>query len=285
MKDSSLPDSSLSQKQAPRLALFDLDGTFLAWDTQALFCNFILQKRPLRRFLHLPYLMSLPFYGLGILSEETLKRLFLTYLYGLTLQELKNYAQEFASLYFPAQCYPDVLECLRRHQEEGDTCVLISASPTFYARAIGEKLGFKSSLVFGTEIEGVSATLKEETRLSFFPRLPLGANKSEAKVRRLQEEGILAPSQALPPAGSVAYSDSTADLPLLKACELKVLIHPSEKLEQAFREEERVSFHPERPYATQKGRSLGMAQQVLGFFPIPSYSKGSTHTSLPPFSS
>ena len=64
-------------------ALFDLDHTLLPYDTQALFCNFVLKKEGWRRVYLLWYLPLLPLAGLKILSLRFTKRLFFSYLFGI----------------------------------------------------------------------------------------------------------------------------------------------------------------------------------------------------------
>ena len=80
----------------PRIALFDLDGTLLAEDTQLLFCNFVLKRLALRR-LFLPFF--LPFAAAGaarVLGARELKRVFLSYLWLMPRERLEHYAREFA---------------------------------------------------------------------------------------------------------------------------------------------------------------------------------------------
>ena len=42
------------------VALFDLDGTLLAWDTQVLFCGHVVRREGWRRLLLLPWLLASP---------------------------------------------------------------------------------------------------------------------------------------------------------------------------------------------------------------------------------
>ncbi|MFR0849420.1 hypothetical protein [Akkermansia sp.] len=57
------------------LALFDMDGTLLPWDTQYVFSCFVVQRHPWRRLLLLLfYLACLPLFFLGIWDETRMKR-------------------------------------------------------------------------------------------------------------------------------------------------------------------------------------------------------------------
>ena len=59
-------------------ALFDLDQTLIPWDTQLLFCDFVLKRAPLRRLYLLGLIPLLPFYKL--LGSDGMKRVFLNYM-------------------------------------------------------------------------------------------------------------------------------------------------------------------------------------------------------------
>jgi len=56
-------------------ALFDLDQTLIPWDTQLLFCDFVVKRMPLRRLYLLIFLPMLPF--AKIIGTENMKRVFL----------------------------------------------------------------------------------------------------------------------------------------------------------------------------------------------------------------
>ena len=54
-----------------RIALFDLDGTLLAWDCQLLFRHFVLRREPWRGIFLPVFLVFLPFAGcLGNGADE-----------------------------------------------------------------------------------------------------------------------------------------------------------------------------------------------------------------------
>src|SRR5690606_28334347 len=130
----------LRAKAGRGLALFDLDGTLIAWDTQMLFCDHVLHQEGLRR-AYLPFFAAfLPV--AGILGDEGMKRVFLSYLWRADREEILAWAREFAAVWFPSRCYPEMLERLRRHREAGHLTVLASASPEFYVREVGRALGF-----------------------------------------------------------------------------------------------------------------------------------------------
>ena len=62
------------------VALFDLDQTLVPWDTQLLFCNWVLRHEPIRRLF---LLILLPFLPLSlVLGSEGMKRVFLSFLWA-----------------------------------------------------------------------------------------------------------------------------------------------------------------------------------------------------------
>lgn len=194
-------------------ALFDMDGTLFAGDSQLRFCRWILRRHGWRR-LHLlvllPAALLSPFCGGG----KFLKRAFLTYAWGLRREVLAAECRAFVQQELIPALYPDVAERLRAHQAAGDVTVLCSASPEWWAREMGAALGFSHTIATPVEIG---------ERVPLFPRIsPPGNNKGQNKVTRLAALGITH--------ADVGYTDSTADLPMLSLCDRAVLINPSEKL-------------------------------------------------------
>ena len=96
-------------------ALFDLDQTLIPWDTQLLFCDFIIKKMPIRRLF---LLVLIPFLPLTkVLGAEGMKRVFLNYLWGLTKEQLDIYADEFVAQHFPDTFYHEMLDVLEEQKK------------------------------------------------------------------------------------------------------------------------------------------------------------------------
>ncbi len=227
------------------IILFDLDGTILQPDTQLLFCHWVLKQQPWRIILVFIYLLLLPL-GL-IIKTAGLKRLFLVYLAGIKQGQLEELVQSFCDHYIPRICYPTVLRRIQEHKLQGKTLILSSASPQWWVTIIGEKLGFDAS--FGTQVE-----LKQG---SLFPEIPQGNHKSERKIEVLNAYFA---QQSLIKAGEPwqvahAYSDSSADLPMLESAAQATLIHPSAKL-QAYNQTHDKSWEQLFPKPHIKGVNL-----------------------------
>lgn len=232
----------------PGIALFDLDGTLLAWDCQLLFRNFVVSREPWRALFLPVFLAFLPLTGL--LGAGGMKRVFLCYLWKMDEATLAGYSREFAASVMPS-IYPEVRAKLERHRAAGHLLILASASPAFYVREIGRELGFDISL--GTPVETGP----------FFPDLE--NHKGAAKVAQLD--------QLLPPSyfsgGKLVrchgYTDSTADLPMLALCDDATVVNPSATLKALADENGWEIVRPQRPWKTK----AGFFRRVIGMLFLP----------------
>lgn len=232
------------------LALFDFDGTLIPWDTQVLFANFVLRREPRRR-MYLPVFgAALPF--AGILGDEGLKRVFLSYLWRVEREQLTGWVREFVAEWVPGRCYGEVLEKLEEHKAAGHLTVLASASPEIYIKEAGRVLGF--DLVLGTPVEC-------GTRMPFFP--DLRNHKGAEKVRRLSEI-IGSPIGGKWPL-SHGYTDSTADLPMMECCAAGTLVNPSARLTVIGEERGWEILRPSPPWTGKADKARKIFAFVAGF--------------------
>lgn len=193
-------------------ALFDMDGTLFAGDSQLRFCRWVLKKHALRRLYLLAVAPCGILRGLHIFNTERMKRAFLAYAWNMPADALQKHCQEFVQKEILPALYPPVLEKLRSHQQAGDTTVLCSASPDWWTRLVGEALGFTHTI--GTPTESFK-------RVPFMPTIPApGNNKGANKLVRLAAIGITH--------ADVGYTDSAADLPMLSICDHAVLVNPKQ---------------------------------------------------------
>lgn len=112
---------------------------------------------------------------------------------------------------------PVALDVLHRHREQGDHVVVATGAPPELARAILAFVAHEDLPVVGTLVG---------------PRLGgVGARRhchSHMKMTMLREAGFTAPV-------AIAYSDSSADLPLLLAAEHPVVVNPKASAIDMFR--------------------------------------------------
>jgi len=240
-------------------ALFDLDQTLIPWDTQLLFCNFMLKRVPWRRCY---LLLLIPFLPVAkILGAEGMKRVFLNYLWGLDKEELAKLGEEFVDEIMPDGFYPDMLTVVEEQKVTGRLMVLSSASPDIWVRPIAQRLGFDH--YFATEVE-----TKGGVRL--FPDLNGGNNKGAnklVKMRHILPEGFDIENDILP--NSHGFSDSHADLPMLNICEDASMVNPTADLAKVGNARGWALYTPSRPTQGKRQFAIACLRQALGMWPSP----------------
>ena len=238
---------SIPPTPPPGIALFDLDGTLIAWDCQLLFRHFVLRREPWRGIFLPVFLAFLPLTGL--LGAGGMKRVFLSYLWRMEPETLARYSRDFAASLMPS-IYPELRDKLEEHRRKGHFLILASASPEFYVKYIGSELGF--DLTLGTPVETGP----------FFPDLE--NHKGAAKVDRLTqllpasyfEDGRLRHCHG--------YTDSTADLPMLALCDEVTVVNPSRQLTGIAGDCGWEIVRPARPWASRFGFMARVLALLIG---------------------
>ncbi|MDB6116626.1 MAG: haloacid dehalogenase-like hydrolase [Verrucomicrobiaceae bacterium] len=241
-------------------AFFDLDHTLLPHDTQALFCNYVLQQERWRTLLHVMFVPFALLKALRLVSTLRAKRAFMGYLWRMPHRKLQRYAAEFAQHSVLPWTYADVLSEVERHRNEGRVLVLNTASPDFYARDIAEILGFDHC---------VATKARLTDPLSWHPAIPVN-NKHDEKIEAMRAEvpGVATLTADERNDHCYAYSDSAADLPLLEFGGNAVLVHPAPHLATLGIRREWGLMHPPRPYFSRVGDMLSVVRQILGLYPV-----------------
>lgn len=225
------------------IALFDMDGTLFAGDSQLRFCRWILRRHGWRR-LYLLWLLPMGLLrGLNIIKTERMKRAFLAYAWGMPREALMEECRQFVNEEILQILYPPVLEKLRSHQAAGDTTVLCSASPDWWTQLVGRALGFTHTI-------GTPTELGERVRL--MPGIPApGNNKGANKLVRLARLGI--------EHADIGYTDSAADIPMLSICDKAVLVNPKQSFARQMQQAEVLTPSKGiRPLAFTLGCLLGV---------------------------
>ncbi len=236
-------------------AIFDLDQTLLPYDTQGLFCNHVLRKRPLRRAYLCLFIPAALLRALHLLNTKTLKRIFLSYLRGLHPAELDALLRSFVEQDVLPALYPEVLAEVERHRAAGRTLILNSASPSFCVDAIASRLGFHHAI-------GTAVQLRDPMPLC--PTILGRNNKYEAKLQAMRH--LMPTDLTLPLPNAWAYSDSKADLPLLRFVENPVAIHPDPFLADIAAHEHWPVLRPPRPHTSRAAFHRDCFLQALGLF-------------------
>lgn len=259
-----------------RFALFDLDYTLIPQDTLLLFCNYTLKRHRYRVFFLFVFLPIVPFAALRLIGSKTLKSFFLSFLFGLSKESIERSAQDFVKKSVLPRIYPELKAEVDRHKQEGRIVVLNTAAPLFYAKYIGKELGF--DYTYATPVD-----LPE--RFPLIAKIEGKNNKKYAKIERMMD---LLPStvqiilKADPPKDqskpdyptdailkdSWSYSDSDADLPMLRLTEFGRLVHPEKSsfIDEA-KSKNWLILKPKRPYKTVIGKLGHLARMLVGLYP------------------
>ena len=229
------------------IALFDLDGTLVAWDCQLLFRHFILRREPWRGVFLLVFLLAVPFAAL--LGAALMKRVYLAFLWRMPPEKLAGYCRQFACFLRPS-IYPELRNRLENHRAAGHFMILSSASPECYVQEIGRELGF--DLALGTVVE-------------FGPLFPaLRNHKGGAKVVRLRNLLPAAYFDGTKLRHAHGYTDSPADLPMLELCETVTLVNPPVTLGALARMAGWEILRPARPWTNRGGFAWRALALLLG---------------------
>ena len=196
------------------LALFDLDNTLLAGDSERAWCEFLIDIGVLD--------------GDGFRAEN--ERLYKEYLAGtLNIYEsikfqlelliehspdnLRQWQEEFMASRIEPMISTPAVALVEKHRAAGDELAIITASNSFLSRPIAER--FRISTLLAIELEYV--------KNRYTGRVLGTPTFREGKVIRLLE-WLQETGHALE--GSYFYSDSHNDLPLLQCVENPVAVDP-----------------------------------------------------------
>ncbi len=207
---------------APRLALFDLDGTLLAGDTDVLWCEFLIGEGLLDRATFAAANRDVAErYARGDVAAADFAAFYAATLAGRAPAQWSPLRDRFVASAIVPRLGAASFDLVARHRRAGERLVLTTATNRFLTAPIAALLGFAD--LVATELE-VAATGE------FTGRTTGIVNMREGKVARLAAwlvaEGLAASSLA----AATFYSDSINDLPLLGAVATPVVVDPDARL-------------------------------------------------------
>jgi len=202
------------------LAIFDLDNTLIAGDSDYLWGEFLVKNS---------YVDGEEFaknnaqfyedYKSGNLDIIAYQKFALSPLSKQTMTTLNNWHKQFIATFIQPIILPKAQMLIDKHKQQGDRVIIITATNTFVTRPIGKMYGINELL--GTEGEIINGKYTGE--VSGIPTF------QEGKVTRLNE-WLIENNEVL--SGSYFYSDSHNDLPLLEIVDKPVVVDGDEKLLQ-----------------------------------------------------
>lgn len=196
------------------LAIFDLDHTLLAGDSDYLWGQFMVERglvdashyaRENQRFFDQ--------YRAGTLDIAEYCSFALEPLTTLEFAVLDDLRRQFVASQIAPIVAPQAPALLARHRAQGDRLVITTATNRFVTEPIAALLG----------VEDLIATEPEQRDGRFTGRVKGIANFQAGKVTRLQQ---WLDAQRLQPQHLTCYSDSRNDLPLLDFAHQAVAVDP-----------------------------------------------------------
>jgi HAD superfamily hydrolase (TIGR01490 family) len=200
------------------LAIFDLDNTLIAGDSDYLWGEFLIERgRVDPEHYRTQNDRFFQDYQSGALDIHAYLEFALAPLKGFAPQELKALHQSFMADKIAPIWLPKAGALIRSHRDKGDTLLIITATNRFITEPIADELGVPHLLASEPElVEG-----RYTGRATGVPCFQGG------KVTRLQQWLAL---NGNPMEDSYFYSDSANDIPLLEAVTHPVAVDPDPRL-------------------------------------------------------
>ena len=202
------------------LALFDLDNTLIAGDSDHLWGDFLVAQGRVDGREHKA--LNAHFYELykkGELDIDEYLAFALGPMAGMTPETLAPLQRQFLRDHIEPILLDAAFDLLQKHRVQGDTLVIITATNTLVTQPIASRLGVEHLIGCEAEIIDGRYTGKPTGLPSF----------AEGKVSRIQA-WCEANNHSMD--NAVFYSDSHNDLPLLRVVDRPVAVDPDDRLRE-----------------------------------------------------
>lgn len=207
-----------------RLAIFDLDNTLLAGDSDHAWGDFLIERRVVDgKHYKATNDQFYRDYTAGRLDIRAYLEFALKVLSEHPKQRLDVWHEEFMSEVIEPMILPKAEALIAQHRKVGDYLLIITATNDFVTRPIAERLG----------VDALIATTAELVDGRYTGRVAGTPCYRGGKVERLnawlQQTGHTLER-------STFYSDSHNDIPLLEAVDYAIAVDPDEELRRIARE-------------------------------------------------
>lgn len=200
------------------LAIFDLDNTLIANDSDYLWGEFLVKNG---------YVNADEFaaqnaqfyedYKVGNLDIMAYQRFALKPLSEQSMETLNQWHKQFMESFIEPIILPKAQALVDQHKKNGDRVMIVTATNTFITRPIGLRYGIN-------ELLGTEGEVKDNRYTGEVAGTP---TFQQGKVTRLNE-WLMQENETLE--GSFFYSDSHNDLPLLDIVDHPIVVDGDEKL-------------------------------------------------------
>lgn len=202
------------------LAIFDLDNTLLAGDSDHAWGEFVCDLgivdterfRQRNDAFYQDYLE-------GRLDIEAYVRHALAPVAGKPAETLARWHRQFMAERIEPMLQPRAFALVERHRQAGDRLLIITATSRFITAPIAERFGIEELLACEGELKDGRYTGEPSGTLTY----------AEGKVERLRE-WLAETGESLE--SSCFYSDSHNDIPLLELVERPVAVDPDRRLRE-----------------------------------------------------
>ena len=207
---------------APTLALFDLDGTLLAGDTDVLWCEFLIDAGILERETFAAANRSVADrYGRGEIAPAEFAAFYAATLAGRSAAAWAPIRDRFVAAAIAPRLGAASFALVGRHRDAGDRLILTTATNRFLTEPIAARLGIADLIATDLEVGAAG---------EFTGRLAGTVNMREGKVVRLAAWLAAQGRGDSSLAAATCYSDSINDLPILCAVGHAVVVDPDARL-------------------------------------------------------
>lgn len=244
-------------------AIFDMDFTVIPYDSLMVFCNHMIRKSRWRMIFLFIFLPVVPLKIIKLVSTKTMKRFFLSFLMGVDEKVLRKEAKDFGNYVYENLFYTEMKEVIKKEKKAGRILILTTASPDIYVEQIAKRAGFDYYRATKLIVRG---------KMPLIPEIEGENNKSFVKLETMKD--ILKTDLKIGSDGfgkpipkSNSYSDSIADLPILRLGANAYLVHPvSQRLIEEANQKAWHILKPKRPYEKRSTLLLHSLLQVLGLY-------------------
>ncbi len=203
-----------ARRRRPRAgAFFDMDKTLISENSGSLYMKYRYERGEVDGWDLAKGLLAYLRYKAGVLDIRAFTQEATAEFAGESERKLLREARDFVAKMVVPTLYPEAVDLVRHHQEQGHVVVVVSGATKFVVRPLAEHLGIKHYLYTRLEVEHGRFTGRVVDPICF----------EEGKIYWLQQ---FIDEKGIDLAKSWFYTDSVTDLPLLDLVGHPVVVNP-----------------------------------------------------------